>query len=205
MDWERLARFGGIVDSEGNPFPNQIDVSLKGEDLTPEQVDESIEQMNEVLLANGISSRFQNQVELTELITTIVTFFGVILSLAAFLIALVGAVGLLTTLSLSVFERQKEIGVMRSVGASSRVIVQQFLFEGLIVGLVSWAIAAPLSYLFSKGLIQALPFGGTYELSYPVMALIIGLVGMIVIVSVASIVPSISAARKTVSEILRYQ
>ncbi len=205
MNWEDLAVFGGLVDSGGRPYPNSFAVSLKGEDLSSRQVDDVITEINETLLSQGISSRFTNQVELAELITTIVTSFGVILSLAALLIALVGAVGLLTTLSMSVFERQKEIGVMRSVGASSWTIAVQFLAEGLIVGLVSWGLSAPLSYLFSRGLIDALPFGGTYELGYPVTALIIGFTGMVIIVTAASLLPSLTAARKTVSDILRYQ
>lgn len=205
MNWQELSIFGGLVDENGNPYPNAIDVGLEGEDLPPREVDNAINEMNEVLLSNGISSTFTNQVGLAELITTVVAGFGFILSLAALLIALVGAVGLLTTLSMSVFERQKEIGVMRSVGAGSWTIATQFLFEGLIVGLVSWLISAPLSYLFSRGLIQSLPFGGTYELDYPITALILGFTGMIVIVTVASLLPSLAAARKTVSDILRYQ
>lgn len=94
---------------------------------------------------------------------------------------------------------------MRSVGASSWTIAVQFLAEGLIVGLVSWGLSAPLSYLFSRGLIGALPFGGTYELGYPVTALIVGFTGMVIIVTAASLLPSLAAARKTVSDILRYQ
>ncbi len=205
MNWADLAQFGGLLDENGNPYPNSFAVSLEDEELTARQVDDVITEANDVLVGNGISSRFTNQVEIAELITTIVTGFGIILSLAALLIALVGAVGLLTSLSMSVFERQKEIGVMRSVGAGSGVIVTQFLAEGLIVGVVSWTLSAPLSYLFSKGLVNALPFGGTYELPYPPISLVLGFVGMVVIVTVASLLPSLAAARKTVSDILRYQ
>jgi putative ABC transport system permease protein len=157
------------------------------------------------MLANGISAGYNNQVALANLITTIVAAFGVILSLAALLIALVGAVGLLTTLSMSVFERQKEIGVMCSVGASSGAIAVQFLVEGLLVGLIAWLVGAPLSYLVSQGLIAVLPFGGTYTIAYPLIAPILGLTGMVALVTIASLLPSLSAARKTVSEILRYQ
>jgi ABC-type antimicrobial peptide transport system permease subunit len=54
-------------------------------------------------------------------------------------------------------------------------------------------------------LIKVLPFGGSYDLSYPLSAPLIGLVGMVALVAVASLLPSLAAARKTVSDILRYQ
>ena len=56
-------------------------------------------------------------------------------SITAGLIALVGALGLLMAISMSVFERQKEIGVMRSIGAGSSTVATQFLTEGLLIGL----------------------------------------------------------------------
>jgi len=49
-----------------------------------------------------------------------------------------------------------------------------------------------------------LPFG-FIKFSFPLLGLVIGLVGMMVIATIASLWPSISAARKTVSDILRYQ
>ncbi len=204
--WEDLARFGGLVSGpEQTPYPNSFNIILSKDEPSADEVDDKIDEIRELLLKNGITSNYQNNVALAELITQIVTIFGVILSLAAFLIAAVGAVGLLTTLSISVFERQKEIGVMRSVGATSRNIVVQFLIEGLIVGIVSWIFAAPLSYLISRGLLTALPFGDEFEINYPISSLFIGLGGMVVIVTVASLWPSIAAARRTVSDILRYQ
>ena len=205
MNWAQLAEFGGLVNADGAPYPNGIDVALADAEPSSREVDDVIDVINDALLSNGISASFSNQVELAELITTIVAAFGVILSMAALLIAMVGAVGLLTTLSMSVFERQKEIGVMRSVGAGAGAIALQFLTEGLIVGMVAWVIALPLSYLVSQVLITVLPFGGTYEIIYPMTAPLVGLLGMVFLVTVASLLPSLAAARKTVSDILRYQ
>lgn len=205
MNWRQLASFGGLVNANGEPYPNAVNVTMADDNPSSREVDDMISRINETLLANGISASFTNQVGLAELITQIVAAFGVILSLAALLIAMVGAVGLLTTLSMSVFERQKEIGVMRSVGAGSGVIMLQFLAEGLIVGMVAWLLASPISLGVSRVLIDVLPFGGTYDIGYPASSLVVGLVGMIVLVGFASLVPSWSAARKTVSDILRYQ
>jgi putative ABC transport system permease protein len=118
--------------------------------------------------------------------------------------ATIGAIGLLVTLSISVFERQREIGVMRSIGASSGTIASQFLVEGLLVGIIAWCIGVPLSYGISQLLTNALPLE-EFEIGFPIISLGLGLVGMLVIAAIASIWPSLSAVRKTVSDILRYQ
>ncbi len=120
------------------------------------------------------------------------------------MMAAVGAIGLLSTLSMSVFERQKEIGVMRSIEASSVKVISQFLVEGILVGITAWVVAVPLSYLLGIGLVGMMP-SGIKDIGYDPISLVYGLIGMIVIATIASIWPALSAARKTVSEIIRYQ
>jgi putative ABC transport system permease protein len=118
---------------------------------------------------------------------------------------LVGALGLLTTLSMSVFERQKEIGVMRSIGAGSLTVASQFLTEGVVVGMISWVIGLPLAALIQLLLLDVTGFGEIFPFVFSIQAAVIGLVGMVIITAIASIWPSLGAARKTVSDILRYQ
>ena len=93
---------------------------------------------------------------------------------------------------------------MRSIGAGSVTIAGQFLMEGMIVGLSAWLVAVPLAYLIASGLLEAMG-AGMEGLGFDSSALWIGLLGMVVITILASLGPSLSAARKTVSEILRYQ
>jgi putative ABC transport system permease protein len=168
-------------------------------------VDDLTERINESLLERGVTAAYTNIELFIETLSNAVATFQALFNFTALLIALVGAVGLLTTLSMSVYERQKEIGVMRSIGAGSSSIILQFLTEGIVVGVVAWLLGLPLSLLINNGLIAALSLGEEYNLGYPPEAAVLGLVGMLVITTLASIWPSISAARKTVSDILRYQ
>ncbi|MBN2303738.1 MAG: FtsX-like permease family protein, partial [Anaerolineae bacterium] len=110
-----------------------------------------------------------------------------------------------TTLSMSVFERQKEIGVMRSIGAGSSTVAIQFLTEGLVVGLIAWVVGLPLMVLIQYALLAATGFSETFPFEFSPTAIVIGLVGMLLVTTVSSLWPSLSAARKTVSDILRYQ
>jgi ABC-type antimicrobial peptide transport system permease subunit len=167
-------------------------------------IDTLVNRINDVLVKQGYPIVSINFVEITEQVTQGFLTIQAILFAVAGLIALVGALGLLTTLSMSVFERQKEIGVMRSIGAGSSTVAAQFLTEGLVVGVVAWVVGLPLMLGIQFLLLQIIGpdlFG--FHVSVP--AIIIGLIGMLIITTIASLWPSLGAARKTVSDILRYQ
>lgn len=204
MYWKNLASLEGLS-LTGEPVPQAYFLISSISDPTIDQVDDLLDDINTVMLDHGIASQSLNFVELVEQISSIFLTFQVILQAVAFLIAMVGALGLLTTLSMSVFERQKEIGVMRSIGASSRIVAGQFLTEGIVVGVIAWIVGLPIGYLIQLLLLSITGFDETFPASFPLMGAILGLVGMLVITIVASLWPSLSAARRTVSDILRYQ
>lgn len=204
MFWQELASLEG-VSLEGSPLPQGYFLITNLTDPTVRELNSVLDDITDAMLSQGIAVGTFNFVELTEQISQGFLIFQVILQMVAGLIALVGALGLLTTLSMSVFERQKEIGVMRSIGASSSTVATQFLTEGLVVGVIAWLVGLPLAYLIEVGLLEATRLSETFPATFPVTAAIIGLLGMLVITTIASLWPSISAARKTVSDILRYQ
>lgn len=204
MYWQDLAALEGLS-LTGKPQPQGYFVTTTLPDPTEDQLDDVIDEVDETMLAQGIPTQFFNFVELVNQISEIFTTIQVILSAVALLIALVGALGLLTTLSMSVFERQKEIGVMRSIGAGSSTVALQFLTEGLVVGVISWLVGLPLAALVELLLLNVTGFDETFPFTFPLSAAVIGLVGMLVITTIASLWPSIAASRKTVSDILRYQ
>ena len=86
-----------------------------------------------------------------------------LLMVGAFLLAMaqltiiVGALALGSTMSLAVQERTREIGVLRAIGATPRAIVRMVQVEGLVIAIVSWLIAIPLSLPMS--VILARSFG----------------------------------------------
>jgi putative ABC transport system permease protein len=204
LDWQTLAALEN-KSLEGEPVPASLQIVLKDRHLASEQVDDKIQAINDLLLANGINASYTNWTASTEGITQQLQTAGAVLNTAATLIAAVGMIGLLSSLSMSVFERQKEIGVMRSVGATSAIVVTLFLVEGLLVGVIAWVMGIPFSYALNRTLVYQFNFENTTGSAYPPITLLFGLVGMLVIAAAASLWPSIGAARKTVSDILRYQ
>ena len=131
-----------------------------------------------------------------------------LLAVMAVVIALVGGVGLSGVISLSVLERRREIGVMRTIGASSWQIIRLFMGEGILLGLISWLIAWPLSIPAAYGLAtQGLSLALNQQLSYNFspFGAVVWLAIIIVLAVIASLFPARSAALVSVRESLSYQ
>ncbi len=138
------------------------------------------------------------------------TQFGIITTMLmalAIIVAAVGGIGLMGSLSISVVERTKEIGVMRAIGARSGTIMGMFVMEGVLQGVFSWAVAVPLSYVFSQPLARTLGqvmFNANLDYQYNVRAVVIWLVLIVVISALASILPARNATRISVRASLAY-
>jgi putative ABC transport system permease protein len=129
------------------------------------------------------------------------------LMMLAVIVAVVGGIGLMGSLSISVVERTREIGVMRAIGARSGTLMGMFVLEGVLQGLLSWFIAAPLSYALFRPLADALGqamFEANLDSQYNYAAVLVWL-GIILVISIlASILPARSATRISVRESLAY-
>jgi len=129
-----------------------------------------------------------------------------LLSLAV-IVAIVGGIGLMGALSISVVERTKEIGVLRAVGARSGTIMGMFVMEGVLQGLFSWLVAVPISFAAGQYMAKTLGqvmFSANLDYSYNYTAVLIWLVAVLIISILASIVPARNATRISVRASLAY-
>jgi putative ABC transport system permease protein len=123
-------------------------------------------------------------------------------------LATVGGLGLMGTMSLNVIERTREIGVMRAFGASSNAVFRIVILEGLLIGLMSWILAIGFSLPISIVLARSI---GLSFMDYP-MAATFSLSGiflwalLVVVISIlASLFPALRAVRLTVTQVLAYE
>jgi putative ABC transport system permease protein len=129
------------------------------------------------------------------------------LLLLAVLMGLVGGIGLMGALSISVVERTREIGVMRAIGAKSLTILGMFMMEGVLQGLISWVLVMPISFVLGKPLANALGtvlFEANLDYQYNFNAVFIWLVLILLISTFASILPARSATAISVRDSLAY-
>jgi putative ABC transport system permease protein len=137
--------------------------------------------------------------------TDVLVYFMLVM---AALIAIVGGLGLMGTMSINVLERTREIGVMRAIGASNLDIQGIVIVEGLVIGLISWAISILLSFPIT-GL---LTYGVGMAILTAPMPAVFGLSGVIAwllftlfLATVASALPARRASKLTVRDTLAYE
>jgi putative ABC transport system permease protein len=124
------------------------------------------------------------------------------------IIAAVGGLGLATTMSLNVMERRREMGVLRALGASPSVVMGIIVVEGVVIGVMSWLLAALAAWPLSRvagNFLTFLIFKSKLDSVFQLQGLWIWLVFSILSAGVASLLPARSAAKLTVREALAYE
>ena len=105
---------------------------------------------------------------------------------------IVGGIGVMNIMLVSVTERVKEIGVRMAVGARQADIMQQFLIEAVLVCMIGGALGVSLALGF--GLIFPL-FGSAFQLSYSLASIVTAFVCSTVIGVAFGFLPARSASR----------
>lgn len=134
-------------------------------------------------------------------------FIVVLAGIMALVIAIVGSIALSGTISLSVMERTREIGVMRAIGANNWTVARLFMGEALILGWLSWLIALPFSQPAGRVMMTSLSaaFQQEYIYHYTPVGTLMWLAIITVLSILASWLPARSATRISVRESLVYQ
>jgi putative ABC transport system permease protein len=138
-------------------------------------------------------------------------FFAVVVVLLvsmSFLLAVIGGLGLMGTMSINVLERTREIGVMRAIGASNQSVRRIFIIEGVLIGMLSWLLGVILAFPLSRLLGNAI---GQQFLNSPLNhvfsmgGMLLWLFLVVILAAVASFIPAWNASRMTVREVLAYE
>jgi putative ABC transport system permease protein len=119
----------------------------------------------------------------------------------------VGGIGLMGALSISVVERTKEIGVLRAVGARSRTIMGMFMLEGVLQGAMSWVLSIGVSLVVAREIASALGraiFNVELSYRYDWTGVLAWLIIVVIISTLASIMPAHSATTVSVRDSLSY-
>lgn len=117
---------------------------------------------------------------------------------------LVGGVGIMNVMYVSVSERTSEIGLRKAVGATSRSILQQFLFEALIITLLGGLIGIVLGMLLTWGLgLVFASLGFALPLSFSLQSFLLGVGFSTAVGIIFGLAPAYRAASLTPMEALR--
>lgn len=118
---------------------------------------------------------------------------------------IVGALGVINTMTMNILERVREIGTMRSIGMNRAQLAQMVMSEAMAMGalgsLFGIAVALPISTVMVQGMSQGSGFPMRYV--FPAMAFIIGVIVALVISQLAALYPTWRASKISVTEAIR--
>ena len=132
---------------------------------------------------------------------TFVVFLGAIAGISL----VVGGIGIMNIMLVSVTERTREIGIQRAIGATKKIILAQFVTEATILslggGLIGVAAGTTISYLIDGASIGTLQMNTNFAPDIAVLSLVVSAV----IGLAAGIYPAIRAASLDPIEALRHE
>ncbi|MBT3285512.1 ABC transporter permease [Candidatus Bathyarchaeota archaeon] len=215
IEKELTVRIVGIIEESGSAFGSDSDffIPLKTceqfyeTDGTYDSIQVYVENSN---LVDAVAYNIEDEIEgvgaLTaagtlDLIDSITGTIEAVLGGVAAISLLVAGVGIINTMTVSVMERTKEIGVMKALGAKSVDILVLFMIEAGLTGVIGGIIGAGFGFLLGA-------FVGNYVgvTSEPSMILGVLSTGFAVLTSVISgLYPSWSASQLHPVEALRHE
>jgi len=149
----------------------------------------------------------ETQQDVLSLLGNITSILKIFLTAIASISLIVGGIGIMNIMLVSVIERTKEIGLRKSVGATDRDILQQFLVESIMLTFVGGVIGIAAGAFFVTAIYLVLSnfFSIGWVFEFPISAVIIAVVVSTITGVAFGIYPARQAARKNPIEALRYE
>lgn len=176
-------------------------------DTLVEDIERTLRQLHNISDPDKDDFHVTTQEDALETVGVITTALQAMLVSIAAISLVVGGIGIMNIMLVSVTERTREIGLRKALGARNKDILRQFLFEAILLtmigGAVGVAFGAALSYLAAQILSRTVVL--SWEFTFPFSAMVLGLgvaggVGL-----VFGLYPARQAARKSPMEALRYE
>jgi putative ABC transport system permease protein len=188
------------------PADTMMTMMVRARDHSEEAVNQLAGQVNSTLNGLGAQAQVATLQEMIAQAQSVDLIIYVLFYSIAIIVALVGLLGLFSTISTSVLERRLEIGILRSLGAQGRRVASVFWLESTAFALLAWSMGTLLGIPGAYGIIHLLsdlivPFDFFVS---PV--LILTTLGFVMVVTLlASIGPALGASRLQLREVLRYE
>lgn len=193
---------------QGSPFPNSVSmIALK----LFQDADNSvvIDQVSALLrdrhrLKDGDEDDFMimDMRQIMETMTTVTGYLKLLLIAIAAVSLLVGAIGIMNMMLVSVAERTREIGIRKAIGARERHIITQFLAESIMISFIGSMIGLVLGVGLAQGVGR---FILGYNVPFSLWPVALSITVAVVVGLASGVVPAIKAAKLNPIDSLRYE
>ena len=169
-------------------------------------IDQTNTRLEDTFAAHGLQMNTQveyvgaaDNVAANRAITTLITVLGL-------LIVSISLVGLVNTITMTVLERTREIGILRCIGSRARDVRRIFATEGLVIALLGWLIGIPLGFGLAHALTTATEniINVHILFAFPALNIPIALIGTLILALLVMQIPLRRAVSFKPGEALRY-
>jgi putative ABC transport system permease protein len=203
-----LAPFSTLRALVGERVGDDIDIYFRPVDLA--QLDEIMAQVRQILrhragLADDAPDHFEFQTaeRSRESFASIIRGVTLVAGAVVGISLLVGGIGIMNIMLVSVTERTREIGINKSLGATPQFILVQFLVEALVLSLFGGVVGLLLGWGFALLLSTAIPgMGGAVV---PLWAVLLAIGFSTAIGVIFGLAPAVKASRLNPIDALRYE
>ena len=175
-------------------YPNQLDNAV-------DQVRELMRRRRNVKYSEQDSFAISTSQQALDQFYSIVSAVALVTIVLSSIGLLIGGVGVMNIMLVSVTERTREIGVRKAIGARRRDITWQFLFEAMTLT----GMGGVLGVLFGSGLAFLVRMATTMRAVVPIWSVVVGLTVAVAIGLIFGVWPALKAARLEPVEALRYE
>jgi len=194
----------------GINYFNEIFIRVKDGadvDLAASDIKATLRDMHNITDPEKDDFFVMTQKDIVDRLSTVTQALTIFLAMIASISLVVGGIGIMNIMLVSVTERTREIGLRKALGATNSDILRQFLLEAVILTVSGGASGTLLgiSLAFVAAIVLKSQFNLAWPFVMPLSAIILG-VGMAGVVGLLfGIYPARKAARKDPIEALRYE
>jgi len=194
----------------GTNYFNDIEVEANNDytiDFAQSRVESILENDHGITNPNKDDFTIETQQAILSLLGNITSALTIFLAAIASISLVVGGIGIMNIMLVSVIERTREIGLRKAVGATDRDILQQFLIESVALTFIGGVIGIAIGGLFVTAayLVIAKVLAVAWTFEFPISAVLIA-VGVSSLTGIVfGIYPARQAAQKSPIEALRYE
>ena len=217
-------RIAGILEEIGGMVAGGADTEILTTLATAQRIfhtgntiDQIVIKAKDIELVERITAEVQDELGedvtvissevISEMVGTVMTMTEAILGGIAAISLVVAGISVVNTMTISVMERTREIGVMKALGAKSRDVLMMFLTESLLTGLIGGVIGVAFGALLGQIASTVLSFSMDISLT-SISSLEVGIVGIVFAATTGALsgfYPSRKASKLAPVEALRYE
>ncbi len=192
----------------GSRFPNAVQmISLKlyqdaDNNVVSDQITALLRERHKLKETDDDDFQITDMKQVMETMNTVSSYLTLLLVAIAAVSLLVGSIGIMNMMLVSVAERTREIGIRKAIGAQESTIVTQFLSESIMISFIGSMFGLVLGVGLSQGVGR---FILEYNVPFSIWPVVVSISVAVVVGLVSGVMPAIKAAKLNPIDSLRYE